>query len=160
MALAQKFTDTGTVYNRPARLFGTRDRIKLSVFPRSCQNRIVIRLHDQINVLCLQFIIKLLLLRMINNISLRIHDKGISLGSHCALIAQAADRTVIQINKEHSFFFAAALAVTDPTAQCDHPRTFPTDDMLYMRGSEHRSLRTVKCLRVPLLCIQIQVAVY
>ena len=160
MALAQKFTDTGTVHNRPARLFGTRDRIKLSVFSRSCQNRIVIRLHDQIDVLCLQFIVELLLLRMIDNIPLRIHDKCISLGSHCTLITQSADRTVIQIDKEDSLFLTASLTVTDSATQRDHPRTFPADDMLHMRGCELRSFRTVQCLCIPFLRIQIQITVY
>ena len=160
MALAQKFTDTGTVHNRPACLVGTRDRIKLSIFPRSGQDRIIVRIHDQIDVLCLQFIVELLLLRMIDNISLRIHDKCISLGSHCTLITQSADRTVVQIDKEDSLFLTAPLTVTDSTTQRDHPRTFPADNMLHMRGGEHRSLRTVQCLCIPFLRIQIQITVY
>ena len=56
------------------------------------------------DIFCLQFIVELLLLWMIDDISSGIKDKSVSLGPYRTLVAQFTDRTVIQIDKENAFF--------------------------------------------------------
>ena len=87
--------------------------INLLIIPLACDHGIRIRIHNNIDVLCLQLIVKLLLAGMINNVSVLIQNKHVSLVTNAVLVTQLTDGAVIQVNKYHTVTVPCAVEIMD-----------------------------------------------
>ena len=77
VALLKKLVHIHTVHSCPAGLHGPGQGIKSLVFSFAGQHGIRVRFQDQTDIFRLQFIVKLLLLGMVDDIPFRVKNKGI-----------------------------------------------------------------------------------
>ena len=158
-AVFQKLGHIHTAYNGPSGCLRMGQGIYFLIITLSCCNHICFRIHNQGNIFRLQFIIKLLLLWMIHNISILIQNKHIAFSSHTVLRTQLTDGTVVQVNKNYSITVSFSCIITDSSAESDYPGALPTNHILYMGRGQVIMIIFSHSICIPVLSIKLQVLI-
>ena len=158
-AVFQKLRHIHAAYNGPSGCLRMGQSIYFLIITLSCCNHICFGIHNQGNVFRLQFIIKLLLLWMVHNISILIQNKHIAFGSHTVLCTQFTDGAVVQVNKNYSITVSFSCIIADSAAERDHPGALPADHILYMRGGQVILFIFSHSICIPVLSIKLQIRI-